>query len=103
MSLSTLNPDPSSLGELLIHPQAELHSLQLVTGIEGDPCSSAPAALAREPVSFLSTTPVTGATPAHCHDAQRLAVLQLCLCLQIMFIPHAFAQRQTSWTLMKAQ
>ena len=71
------NPDPQALSQFLIHPQAELHALQLVIDTE-DNIPSLPRlpVLPKEPVSFHSNTLIIGAIPAGLHDTNEITALQ---------------------------
>ena len=72
------NPDPSALSWLFTHPQEELHALQPVIDIKGDIPSLSPlSVLPKEPVSFHSKTPVTGAIPPRLCDANEIIALQV--------------------------
>lgn len=62
----SVNPDPKALDLLLIHPQVEVHSLQMVTDTESGALSLSPLhILPKEPVPFHSNTPVTEIIPSH--------------------------------------
>ena len=75
---SPFNPDPQALGQLLIHSQAELHALQLVTDIQGDTPSLSPLSInPKVSVFFYSNPLVMGAIP-HLHGATKITALQVC-------------------------
>lgn len=68
-------------GQLLTHPQVDLHALQLLIDIRGDTCSSS---------SFpvIVNTPSIGTIPPHFHDTNEIVALQVCVHLQLLlFIP----------------
>lgn len=63
--------------KLLIHPQADFYSFQLVIHIEDYIPSLSPfPVLPKEPISFQSNNPVLRATPPCLHDPNKIIGLQ---------------------------
>lgn len=73
------------------HPQAKLHSLQLLSYIKDNyPSPSSQTVLPKKPVSIHYRTPAMGPIPSHVYDPNKVIALQLHMDLQFfVFFLHA--------------